>query len=1166
MILPNIKNCASKLVKFGRMSHAKPLRSLRQGVGFFFKVGDTSARSDRIRSLRKARPPFLGVLSGLARESNWGPDPVRIKHHLNPRRGAALIIVLAAVVLVSILVLTFLSRSVLNRKLSFSSAGQARAEMLSRMALDTVIGDLSNEIVAGSKATTLGDEPKQFTIYEPDVDKANYTLTMVPSRILPDPDWKTQADYTNLVKVSISGRPFWGETLYSYPTADDIPQSPVRSAAGNSTKTASVNGRYVSENRWKKPQLLGGTAGFPTEKVPDWVIMTRQGAIRDALNEMPSLNQLSDKEESNEQYALGRYAYAIYDVGGLIDITVAGSPSGTSSDFKSKRGLLAQIDLSTLPGIDNPAKADALIQWRNKASTATPTDYETYVQSNTTGFTEVAKGDDTFINRQDLIRYAQKYNLTGALPYLTTFNQALNAPSYTPLPVGAGVNKRPAVQSQNSPLRSYTGKDNDFNPSLINLRTSATNGEPLLRKRFPLNRLSKVTSQATADDSSDIYQYFGLKRTLADKPWIYNHGSSNTIYTLAQVKGLTPKRDPDFFELLKSAIHLGSLAKSSESVFAVVNALDCLPDHQIIQIGVNLIDQFDTDSYPTQIEFDTDFPERPVFYGIENLPYLAQVYQTPYRFKANSGGLVKPNAGQWLQPVIWNPHADPSGVPTDGPTQFRFVVKGSAYGIFDSVGNGAILARTPIKIFPDPATDSNIGIKFSISNSRRFGVPTLLTPSVGATATGSDNQTSENPQFIGIHVGTVSAPDKKLNPASPLAPYGWLWSYVVPNPYTTYQLQCLKSGVWQTYFEMKNIAGGLATLDNSNYNPTDVTPDLANYCFQSWWPRCFAMVSDPRTDHFGAVGTFGNPDYSSNSTVRMDKGEGYQAHAAKNASNQSPQPKGWTYGGTQPYNTAANGYLHSVYVGSYSDNKSNAATHYTDPDGVLRRADGAYSSNGSNAGYPLIPGNTDSRPIVLNRSFRSVAEMAYASRGTPWKHLDFFTAESADAALLDLFSVHDDPEIVAGVINPNTRQKAVLQTLLQGAIISEKDNTTISATTATSIANALLTRTTDPTKGPLLNRSDLVTKIAPDLVYASNDDTIIKRRREAAIRALSDSSNTRTWNLLIDVVTQAGRYPANAKSNLNEFLVEGEKRYWLHVALDRYTGRVISKSLESVYE
>jgi hypothetical protein len=59
--------------------------------------------------------------------------------------------------------------------------------------------------------------------------------------------------------------------------------------------------------------------------------------------------------------------------------------------------------------------------------------------------------------------------------------------------------------------------------------------------------------------------------------------------------------------------------------------------------------------------------------------------------------------------------------------------------------------------------------------------------------------------------------------------------------------------------------------------------------------------------------------------------------------------------------------------------------------------------------------------------------------------------------------------------------------------------------------------------------------------------------------------------LLIDVIAQSGRYPPNVTQNPNpadlpKFIVEGEQRYWVHVAIDRFTGQVIDKQIEVVNE
>jgi hypothetical protein len=77
--------------------------------------------------------------------------------------------------------------------------------------------------------------------------------------------------------------------------------------------------------------------------------------------------------------------------------------------------------------------------------------------------------------------------------------------------------------------------------------------------------------------------------------------------------------------------------------------------------------------------------------------------------------------------------------------------------------------------------------------------------------------------------------------------------------------------------------------------------------------------------------------------------------------------------------------------------------------------------------------------------------------------------------------------------------------------------------------------------------------------------TGIKTEEESLARAVAESSNTRTWNFLIDIIAQSGRYPSTA-GGFDDFVVEGERRYWLHIAIDRYTGQVVDQQLEVVNE
>ena len=202
-----------------------------------------------------------------------------------------------------------------------------------------------------------------------------------------------------------------------------------------------------------------------------------------------------------------------------------------------------------------------------------------------------------------------------------------------------------------------------------------------------------------------------------------------------------------------------------------------------------------------------------------------------------------------------------------------------------------------------------------------------------------------------------------------------------------------------------------------------------------------------------------------------------------------------------------------------------------------------------------------------------MAELGYVFRDLPWKTLDLFTEKTADAGLLDVFSTNDFPAVVGRRVNLNILQTSVLQSILAGAIWDELDSTNtvsktgVTATAAPVIASNIVTATST---NPLVNRSDFATRstlplrILP-LPTGGTHNQSVKVRRETVPRALSSLSQTQTWNLMIDVIAQSGTYPPG-ETNLANFVVQGEQRYWVHVAIDRFTGQVIDKQIEVMNE
>jgi Tfp pilus assembly protein PilX len=1048
---------------------------------------------------------------------------------LHNDKGAAIVIVLAFLVMITFVVVAFFSRATANRQVENSSAAGKKAALLARSAADLVVADLKKEMINASTVNTSGSYT-WLTPLEYPVGSGKYP-GMVPTQNISSAVSGT--NFTNLVKQS--GIASAGGLI---PMSTGIPAS---------TATASLDGHKISGSRWSAPMLTG--INFSDLQVPSWILVTRAGVPASQA----WINSFKDPTSGNANYVIGRFAFNVYDEGGLLDVNVAGYPSsitGTNASFKGSQGL---ADLSQIPGVSN---VDAFVKnWRNIATGQTPTDYMAYLGlggSTTTSFgagpkygflksgTSGTTSDNRLLTRQDLIRLANNGTLgiTGtALPYLTTFSRSLNAPTYAP---------DPARNPVTDPLQTAGAAGKLFNVDLLGSTARVTKvftradgtqsviGEPILKHRFPLSRLA-LLSDPNADPTL-IYNYFGLTRSTPSGPWVYAHntqGVKNQILKMNQIQAQVPGREPDFFEILQNCINVGSLGKAANTD-STMQAIDQNVYFQILQIGANLIDQYDADSYPTRISFNNGAIE---ITGVENLPYLSRFWVKTYRYAATPDIV-----GLWLQSEIWNPHQQSSAPTGLGPTQFRFVAEGTGY--FSAQEPKGSQTNTPVGTIIRPGPTQPGGVTFSTSGTN-FVSPVLIdSPTIAnASATGNNHVSDGGNNFVGIFVTSGSIPQ-------PVDTW-WGGTSMGAVPVSLYLEYLDAYGNWVAYDKLLRCS--LSTGDGGANKP----PGLMGM------DDPFIIKADPRSRRFGSTGgwrsngssygpggqPYDNPGY----TMRPDYTVGGWATTTLGAY------PGWT---PQAVQDGHYGYL--------TENSTNRDTYYADPDGVIRHGDAANFS-GTN-GQPLqMPTNTNtSRPIILNRPFRSVAEMGYAFRDDPWRSLNFFTKESADSALLDAFCINEQSgsALTAGVLNLNTRQQPVLKAVISGVLKDQMNpGSTLSANAEAGSMAALVTGTTSAS--PMMNRSELATKISPALGYDnfSNNpsDAAIKSRRESVIRALADAGDTRTWNLLIDVVAQSGRFPITA-STPDKFIVEGECRYWLHVAIDRYTGQVIDQNLEVVNE
>lgn len=1207
--------------------------------------------------------------------------------------GFALPMGLLVLVLITGLTLAFLAFAQSKRKVINSSASVARVEQLSGTALDSIVGDLLNEIRACSL------EVSSNAHYPAQTDKWYY-LPRIPAVAVP----QRIGDFSlpNLLKTSQKALPAWYDWKASNPV-----NGPIRSLSDNDTSIVSANGISVSPERWMKPGLLGQVVpdflkkGASTFDPPDWILLTRRGPVDTAA--APSIAAMKDRNSLD--YVVGRYAFAIYEVGGLIDITVTGSLLG--KDDRGRRFRPGQIPLDTspvlIPGITDPA---GLIKWRDTESLASD---PAHLLEPTKTFAALEPHQQTWINRQDLLRF-QKDNSSWmapeALQYLTVFSRSINRPAFT---IPSSVNIRipdPSVSNV-----KYGDSSTYKNPAeFFNARRS--DGTLAMKNRFPLSRLALFANPAA--NAAEIEKYFGLTRAVDGYSWIYRGPALDTeIKTLADVADAskTPvAREPDFFEVLQAAILNGSLGQggrggwwpkgtsapdyyenpgfdfwdgesSVQSRFRDNNL-----ERHILQIGANLIDQYDADDYPTIIQRTLRGQIAPKnatkanlrnvtitadVAGIENLPYLSETMLRAYRPREENNEYAnRLQLGSWWHFEFWNPHQNATqagaGNASVTPKKLRVVMTEGKYqgnyqmhkeitdnGPTDTrfTGPPAGFINTPPVDYYSAYQNNPEGTPYQIqfNNTPDFADPKFLMPKnstvnstvnlrIGADAGSpgsADDQGQTYPDegdsregMIGIQAGTELVPEAPLWNAppeiyDPVTYFGKVFfKGTIDNQtqprYTSWEVQFFDANAnkWRTYQRFADFGrsgdGGLGT-GNAHYgdgkdssNPMDHLSVL----YESWsnysettsggittrrgvYSTFAPGRIDPRGERFGLSpweGTTINTAITPNSKTAIGAPDNSKLFYANQLSQHS--------GGTRPYSIAENNYRATPNLSS---------PYMADHDGVVRHGDpDSSAAAAANKVDPLSVTDTArqrKRPVLLNRPFRTVGEMGYVFRDVPWKTIDFSSADSGDASLLDFFTCEDpygtpadrtadkallQTAVLRGKINLNTRQPAVLKALLDGStkVLYGTEVPTVNATdryldgnslTVTTLVANLLNRTKTTVTGPgvftgtpLKTKADLVPALAALGTTAGLDlknISYIKAEKETVARTLADLGDTQTWNLLIDIIVQGGRLNNGAaNTGAGQFQVEAERRYWLHVAIDRYSGQVVDSQLEVVDE
>ena len=484
---------------------------------------------------------------------------MKVPHGLGNRnnRGVALVIILSMVVIISLVLVAFVTVMRMDRVASASYGQSLAVEQIGLGALDRVVGEFRNEMSA--------DAPPQIVAGKP-------VYTNISSSNISPQQFGTNAAMPSLVRTSIDN---------AFTNASGGVVGTLRATAVSSS-VASFNQRFLDTNRWNAPRL----GVFPdNSSVPHWVIVTRNGTTN-AGSFGTSGATLNNVAPSNGSFAIGRFAYAVYNVGGLLDVTAAGHPSTLSvSQASQLKATLSGADLSAV-GISIGA-GRSLVAWRNAATGVSSNAFLSHVTNAAAkhGFLEVPAGDTTFLDRQDLIKAAESGKIDGlgvdALPHLTVFTREKNTPSWGPV-VNAGmvggVNFNYASQANLSASTNRfvsavrfasSGTIRGYRVDGLAFDAPVVAGDSLIQRRFPLGRLGWIgpSGPQNGGTAQNIRACFGLEWVPARQVWQYvgNSGSAprSAIATLQQVAAEVPVREPNFFELLQAGVLNGSLGVSS---------------------------------------------------------------------------------------------------------------------------------------------------------------------------------------------------------------------------------------------------------------------------------------------------------------------------------------------------------------------------------------------------------------------------------------------------------------------------------------------------------------------------------------------------------------------------------------------------------------------------
>ena len=1031
-------------------------------------------------------------------------------------RSFTLIMTLVMVSFCFMLIGTFFSISTSRLKILKARGGSYNVDLIRDSVVDLVTQEMRRSLSKKDKKTmnpSFSGASRSFWLPQ----KRNYFYLTSPDN----------SGLKNGIILS-SGRPGNNFDLPAFRSISDSIQS----------KKSGVN----SVSFWEKP-LLGSVA---ESSLPDWIYLQSDG------------QPVSDSEDlkSGERPSY-RFAFILHDTGGLLDANIAGRATSESTLRADGNPSVAFADLSQLPGFSQKMQ-DTLIQFRRGKAidrTFSADERQRFFTNHweNTGLIANTQGENAFTTRQDLIQFYKSQGWSPeTLKYLTTFSRSV---------------ERPLFRYDSSWTTSTE------NPSWTNLvvqsdylrldGTGAKKGTPLLERYFPLSWINKMSSD-TSDDAF-VQRAFGL--TSSNGKWIYTAGTGSAVNSIASpTEIMALNRDPNFFELLKIGITSGSLGGSSSSASVSntrVRTLDLISDYQIIRIGANIIDQYDADHEPMVIQF-----RGAEFYGVEDLPYINALVQRNHA----QGGVVNAISIPYylnIIPELWNIHRPLKGISSTAPypsVRIRAQPGSKVYKEW-RIFNVPLNTGGGQTIYPFPTMESFSSTPITVNGQSletyrepRFirGVDKGLSLIEAATPVNLVGQSVNGYSFAFDHSAAATPTVANFNGA-----------YFVCTNAVLYAEYQNSKGNWLPYHAFSGLVAPSSVNVGSTETTGIVTPKIQVYANslgtlpvtsfrdERYFLSRFSKA-DPRTTRYGfeqvySIAAAHYEEFTLRPAVAMDTALRF------------------VYTLNSGISTGSDGY----YLPSLAENRYTTIPSiplrgiripYNDADYKVRWGDYGLDDDPAIRSQTINPykSNDDTyRPMMLDRPFRSVGELGYVHRDQPMKSLNFFTTNSGDYVLLDLFSAHDHPSVVAGKVAWNVPYPEIWKTLISGATraYGATDFRTISSSEADNIASKIYNSYAGSNSFPV-SRSDFIRGMADTEI--SSAWPAFKHHREAVVRQVAEVGQSQTLNLMLDLVIEEGKTVGDAAEKY-QFNSSGSRRYWISFAMDRLTYEIIDARIEEVW-